>query len=172
MHLEVLWRFKGHQVREELQQKHQRLFTVGMVAAASAETHLKQNNTGFFNWNQPSGKISCTLLKHFWSQPECNTPASSHIYHSGLEKSNMQPWTSRCRRGSCRVPPVRPVEPIGRQLSCSPGRSPQTQRSAGGIADLSVADVLDKKEKLSNVLTMYLLVQWTTAGMFFMLKVD
>lgn len=45
MHLEVLWRFKGHQVREELQQKHQGFFTVGMVAAASAERHLKQPKT-------------------------------------------------------------------------------------------------------------------------------
>lgn len=41
-HLEVLWGFKGHQVREELQQKHQRFLTVGMVAVASTKRHLKE----------------------------------------------------------------------------------------------------------------------------------
>lgn len=41
-HLEVLWGFKGYKVREELQQKHQRFLTVGMVAVASTKRHLKQ----------------------------------------------------------------------------------------------------------------------------------
>lgn len=39
-HLEVLWGFKGHQVRQELQQEHQRLLTGCMIATAASERHL------------------------------------------------------------------------------------------------------------------------------------
>lgn len=153
MYLEILRRFKGHQVGEELQQEHERLLTVGMMAAASAETHLKQANpktTGFLSWKQPSCKVSWTLqlsLKCFWSQLKHETLNSSTANKNNKKKINMQPWTSHCKRERWRVPPVHPVEPIGRLLSCSPGRSPQTQRSGGGTADLSETDVFDVKEK-------------------------
>lgn len=40
-HLQVLRGFKWHQVRKELQQKHQRFLTVCMVATASTERYLK-----------------------------------------------------------------------------------------------------------------------------------
>lgn len=41
-HLEVLWRFKGHKVREELEQEHQRLLTARVGAAATTEPHLER----------------------------------------------------------------------------------------------------------------------------------
>ena len=52
-HLEVQRGFKGHQVRQELQQEHQRLFTGRLEAAASTERHLweaeKKDEDGFGN---------------------------------------------------------------------------------------------------------------------------
>lgn len=41
-HLEVLWGFVRHQVREEFQQKHQSFLAVCMEASASTERHLKR----------------------------------------------------------------------------------------------------------------------------------
>jgi len=41
-HLEVLWGFKGHQVRQELEQEHQRFLAARMVTTASPERHLQK----------------------------------------------------------------------------------------------------------------------------------
>lgn len=119
--------------------------------------------------NLKTEKVKTALITAPSSNTEHLTSLIKHFLV--LNNQNMQPWTSRCRRGRCRVPPAHPVEPIGRQLSCSPGRSPRTQRSAGGTADLSVTNVLEVKERkeLFIAFTTCLLVQKTTAGMFLML---
>lgn len=41
-HLEVLWRIERNQVGEKLEQEHQRLLAVGLIAAASTKRHLKR----------------------------------------------------------------------------------------------------------------------------------
>lgn len=157
-----------------------------MVAAASAERHLKQpkNKNGL-------RQLKTTKLQdfiHFTTKSWRGFDHSQNVIHGlltaaphirqinkafcGFEKSNMWPWTSHCRRGRWRVPPVHPVEPVGRRWSCSPGRSLQTQRSAGGTADLTTTDGLDMKEKLFVVFTICLQMQKTSAGIFLLLKLD
>lgn len=43
MYLQVLWRVKGHQVRQELQQEDQRFLAVAVVTAGTSKGQLKIN---------------------------------------------------------------------------------------------------------------------------------
>lgn len=61
-HLEVLWGFKRNQVREELQQEHQRFLTGGMATTATTKTHLKCRKSKVISVNIIHFKLECAIF--------------------------------------------------------------------------------------------------------------